>query len=187
MKFKTEELIADLTSRTEQIIKTVELYKSLPIEQLSWRPGPEKWNVIECLEHLSLYSDFYLPAINNSINGAIKNGPSEFFKSGILGNYFALSMPPREKLNTMNTFKSKNPLGKVSDNNLAIERFLNYQKQTLKLLENAKKVNLTKAKTATTIGKLVKIRLGDTFRVVIYHNERHIVQAQNVLAAQGIV
>jgi hypothetical protein len=50
----------------------------------------------------------------------------------------------------------------------------------LKLLETASTKNLTKIKTAITL-PLLKFRLGDTFRFVIYHNERHIVQAQKVL------
>ena len=39
----------------------------------------------------------------------------------------------------------------------------------------------TKTKTAISISKLMKLRLGDTFRFVTAHNERHLLQAENVL------
>ncbi len=51
----------------------------------------------------------------------------------------------------------------------------------LDVLDMSKKVNLTKTKTGISISKWLKLRLGDTFRVVIYHNQRHILQAKKVL------
>ena len=45
----------------------------------------------------------------------------------------------------------------------------------------SKNVNLDKIKTAISISKLIRLKLGDTFRVLIYHNERHIKQAEKVL------
>ena len=41
--------------------------------------------------------------------------------------------------------------------------------------------NLTKVKTSITISNWIKLRLGDTFRFVIHHNLRHVVQAKNLL------
>ncbi|MFM7022373.1 MAG: hypothetical protein ACKOXB_05295 [Flavobacteriales bacterium] len=58
---------------------------------------------------------------------------------------------------------------------------MDQQKQTLELLEAAGKVDLKKVKTSVSISKFIRLRLGDTFRFVIYHNQRHIAQAQKVL------
>ena len=60
-------------------------------------------------------------------------------------------------------------------------RLVNQQKRMLDLLDQSRKVNLNKIKTGITIANWIKLRLGDTFRVVIYHNQRHIVQANTVL------
>ena len=68
-------------------------------------------------------------------------------------------------------------------NETVIERFLDQQLKTLELLDNARKVSLDKTKTAISISKLIKLKLGDTFRVIIYHNERHIAQAHKALDA----
>jgi hypothetical protein len=48
------------------------------------------------------------------------------------------------------------------------------------LLDKAKNVSLGKTKTGISISKLIKLKLGDTFRFVIYHNIRHIEQAKRV-------
>ena len=42
-------------------------------------------------------------------------------------------------------------------------------------------LDLNKIKTAISISKWIKLKLGDTFRVVVYHNERHIKQANKIL------
>ena len=80
----------------------------------------------------------------------------------------------------MKTFNDKNPIGSKLDK-LTIERFILQQKEMLNLLEKSKKIDLNKTKTAISISKFIKLKIGDTLRVVIYHNERHLVQANKVL------
>jgi hypothetical protein len=93
-------------------------------------------------------------------------------------------MLPREKLNKMKTFKSMNPVG--SELNMdTLKKFLSQQQAILNLLDKSKAVDLNKTKTGISISKWIKLRLGDTFRVVIYHNQRHIVQAERVLKESG--
>ncbi|MFI1773246.1 DinB family protein [Thalassobellus citreus] len=181
MKVKTETLISELIELTRQNIKKVEQLSLEPISKLNWKPNQKSWSVLEAIEHLNLYGDFYLPKIESGINNNINSTISgSYFKPGLLGDYFAKSMLPKEKLNKMNTFKSKNPNG--SDlNKSTLERFLLQQEKTLILLDKAKKVSLNKTKIPTTLGKLVKLNLGDTLKVVIYHNLRHIVQAEKTL------
>jgi len=89
-------------------------------------------------------------------------------------------MLPKEKLNKMKTFKSMNPIGSNLDKTV-LETFLSQQKTSLELLQQAEKVSLTKNKTGISISKWIKLKLGDTFRVVIYHNLRHIIQAEKVI------
>ena len=140
--------------------------------------------MLECIEHLNLYGDFYLPEIENRIRQS-KYPATSNFKSGWLGNYFAKSMLPREKLNKMKTFKDKNPLGSQLDKS-TLDRFTQQQKKTLDLLDKARKVSLNHTKTSVSISKWITLKLGDTFRVVIYHNQRHLVQAANVLKASKL-
>jgi len=69
-----------------------------------------------------------------------------------------------------------NPNGSQLDASvLAI--FIADQQALLAILEKAKVVDLKRTKTAISITKFLKLRLGDTLRVVIYHNERHLAQA----------
>lgn len=179
MKIKSEDLINDLIKRTQQTLKQTQQLKKLPLEILNKKSAPESWSALECIEHLSLYGDFYLPEIEKKIQQS-NSKPSPFFRSGILGNYFAKSMLPKEQLNKMKTFKDKNPLGSKLDLS-TLDRFIAQQQKTIQLLHQAKSVSLTKTKTAISISKWIKLRLGDTFRVVIYHNQRHLAQATKAI------
>ena len=39
----------------------------LSVEQLRWRPGPQRWSIAECLDHLNITLGFYLPKIDKTI------------------------------------------------------------------------------------------------------------------------
>jgi hypothetical protein len=56
----------------------------------------------------------------------------------------------------------------------------------LELLEAARTVDLTRTKTGISITNLIKLRLGDTLRVVVYHNWRHIEQAQRAIQSAPV-
>lgn len=178
MKIKSEELIEDLIERTRKHLNLGEDLNKLTMEELNWREEEGRWNILECLEHLNLYGDFYLPEIQEKI-GTSKYKNEERFRSNWFGEYFADSMLPKEKLNKMKTFKSMNPIMRTLDT-FHIERFIAQQKQLLDLLHQAREVSLTKTKTGISISKWIRLRLGDTFRVVVYHNQRHVVQVNKI-------
>lgn len=187
---KQTKLISDLKSMIQNHINDVQKFKSFSNEQLNYKSTPEKWSILECLEHLNLYGDFYLVEIEKRILAAKKiQGIKKDFKSGWLGNYFATSMLPSEdgsKMKTMKTFKDKYP--KSSDlPRTTIDRFLKQQQMMLGLLDLAEEIDINQVKTNITILKgIIRLKLGDTFRFVIYHNHRHIIQAQNIELTQTI-
>jgi hypothetical protein len=184
MTIESEKLIQDLIERTRININQAEKFNILSTEELNWRISQDKWSILECLEHLNLYGDFYIPEIEYRI-GHSNNTPQEHFRSGVLGNYFASSMLPKKKLNKMKTFKDKNPTGSKLDK-ATIKRFLVQQEQLLNLLDKSRTIDLNKTKTAISISKWIKLKVGDTFRFIIYHNDRHILQAIKALEAMNL-
>ncbi len=180
MKFKTDEILTDLIRRSKNVQDTISEYRSLNEEVLNLKPNAESWSKLECLEHLNLYGDFYLPEIERSILMA-KRPSWHVFKSGVIGNYFAKLMQPKENgtIKKMKSPDDKNPA--KSDLSVAtVDRFLKQLDHLLRLLEMAKKVDLTHTKTAISISKMIKLRLGDTLRFYVYHIERHVVQAERI-------
>lgn len=185
MKTTSEQLISDLIERTRYNINEVKKMNDLPLQDLNWKPAPDRWSVLECIEHLNLYGDYYLPEIESCIRTS-RTMPDDEFEAGLLGNYFANAMLPKEKMKTMKTFKNKNPNGS-SLTKKTLTRFLEQQERMLKHLDRSRRISLNRTKTSVSISRFIKLKLGDTFRVVIYHNQRHIVQAQNVLKEKASV
>lgn len=175
-----QELINTLQAEVKEQIEQVERLLDIPLEKLKQRKNEESWNVLECVEHLRRYSDFYLPEISKNVNNTTTKKVEEF-KSSFLGEYFVKQMDPQYKGKSMKTFASKNPLN-ADLNEKAIKSFIHQLKQTIELLEKAKEINLNKVKVKTTL-PLLRFSLGDTFRFVIKHNERHLLQAKKVLEA----
>lgn len=176
-------LIDGLINQTEQIISQVEALKNQDLNSLTWKQNPTSWSILECLEHLNLYGHFYLPQINQKINQS-KTQHQVDFKSGMLGNYFAQSMLPKEKLNKMKTFKDKNPINSALDITV-IDTFLKQQHMLIDLLNRSKKVNLNKVKIATTLSRFIKLKLGDMFAFLINHNIRHFKQIELIQLAMA--
>ena len=178
MKIQSQQLLNDLKKITDENLEFAEILLHESDAKLNFRASEKSWSILECLEHLNLYGKFYLPEINERIRKS-NTKSKDIFISGILGNYFAESMLPKEKLNTMKTFKSMNPIGSNLDRSV-IKEFISQQKQIKTLLSDANKIDLNKVKTSISISKLIKLKLGDTFRFVIYHNWRHIEQAKRI-------
>ncbi|MFT7120352.1 MAG: hypothetical protein ACJAZ9_000525 [Neolewinella sp.] len=172
------DLLRKLTDRTRQNLAAAETLLALDDKSLHLRPRPDAWNALECLAHLNHYGDFYLPEIRRQIKGSKHPVAKDTFTSSRLGNYFAAGMKPGPKTKKISTFKNANPINfSVAPDRSVIKEFVRQQHETLELLTLAANIDLTKTKTGISITNLIKLRLGDTLRVVVYHNWRHIEQA----------
>jgi hypothetical protein len=184
MQINKKQLLEDLLNRTEVATNTVKQFKGLSTEQLNFRASDQEWSILECIEHLNLYGDFYLPEIEKQILAQSKTLKSKIFKSGLIGNYFANLMQVNNgKVRKMKSPKDKNPVNSRL-NIVTIDRFLKQQEMLKSLLQQARYVDLTKTKTAISLTPLIRLRLGDTFRFFVYHIERHIWQASKVPVGQ---
>ncbi|MGB0166743.1 MAG: DinB family protein [Luteibaculum sp.] len=176
---KKQALIEELKGLTaSQQARLIQIKKE-DATDLNFKPSPDSWSALECIAHLNYYGNFYIPEVRARLEKSI---PSEEqnFKSGLLGNYFAQLMKPEGK--KMKTFKAANPAGSSLDNTV-LTKFEQQLNSWLEILNSLKQVNLNKVKTSTSLSKWIKLKLGDTLRVVIYHNERHLQQAEKAILA----
>ena len=185
--FNTNELVADLKKITENNINIVsKKFKHLSDEQKSWRPSSDSWNILEVFSHLNIYSAFYHSAFIEKIQKTKFKEPKDTFVSSPLGRSAWKSM----KLGRLNNVKRKfkapknyNPSNSPElVSNDAVEKFTKNQEEVIEILDLAKTVNLRKVKIPISISKIVRLRLGDALMFVIYHNERHVQQALNIIA-----
>ncbi|QHV97744.1 DinB family protein [Spirosoma endbachense] len=150
-------------------------------------PTPAQWSVAQCLEHLNSYGLYYIPLIEKAIQTGEQHNltAKDVFSSGWLGNYFAESMRPgadgaiRLK---MKAVKNHTPDAQLNPRDVLTE-FSRQQAQLQSLLERAQHIDIGKLRIPISIASWIKLSLGDTFRFLIAHEQRHVLQAQKVLSA----
>lgn len=180
MKINITQFYNELESITLNNIEITEKeYTKLSREELLKKPSPEKWSIGECLQHLVCYGNFYLNAMEESLNSYEgTHAPKTFFKTGYFGNKFAKMLRYKEK----GMKKMKAPeievLSFTKVDEKIIDVFLKQQKQHLHILSRTKNLQMEKIKVPIALTKLIKTRIGDTLRFSIYHNERHIIQCK---------
>ncbi|MFY0604780.1 MAG: DinB family protein [Flavobacteriaceae bacterium] len=179
MTHNSKDILSELILMTTSHINYAKQLLETPESKLQSKPSSKSWSALECLEHLNRYATFYNKEISKRMD-ASSLPFTETFKSTYLGNKFSNDMLPKEGMKTMNTFKSKNPNASTLDKEQVLLTFIRLQNELLTFLHAAFSKNLNKIKTYTTL-PILKFKLGDTFRFVIFHNERHIVQAKKAL------
>ncbi len=178
MKIEQEKLIVELARLTNVALNDIRSFKRLSAKQLNYKTSPESWSILECIEHLNLYGKFYLPEIEKQLLKANKKTGNLQFKSGILGEYFVgvIKVDGKKKMKATRAMDPTNS----NLNSTSLDQFIK-QLETLKnLLNESREVNLKNVKTAISLSKLIKLRLGDTLRFLVFHNERHIIQAKRI-------
>ena len=186
MKIKQDELIESLKKDIEILLECADFFRD-EIDALLIAPTPDKWSIAQILEHLNSYGRVYLPQIDKAIS-ANQSSRDAWFNSGWLGNYFTNMMKPKnvfEVKNKMKAFKTHSPQNKLNAGKV-LDEFVEQQHKMLQLLEMAKLKNLNTIRISLSISKLVTLKLGDTFRFLIAHEQRHFIQARNSLKAIGV-
>jgi hypothetical protein len=113
---------------------------------------------------------------------------SPIFASGYWGDLFTKKMKPtnvyeiKNKMKTMKAFDFPNSLHVET----VLKEYLSHQDHLLRLLEMAKERNLNTIRIPITITSLIKLKLGDLFRFLIAHEQRHMIQARNTLKETGV-
>ena len=182
-QFNCTELLDQLQADVQQIILAAKYLQSVDPAILLQEPAPGKWSVMQVLEHLNSYGRYYLLAIERSLK---EDKPAvTTFTPGWVGDYFTRLMMPGK--NGKLAFKMQAPKDHRPSKYLEVfpvlNTFLEQQHYLTELLELAKSKNIGKIRTPISISKLVKLKVGDTFRFLIAHEQRHFAQIEHALTS----
>ncbi len=179
------QLLQQLQKNVESLLFRAINLREIDAEYLKKSRHPESWSVLQIIEHLNSYNKYYLPQIELELERAATRGipSSSRYTPGWFGNYFTRMMAPRDEKNKK---KYKAPKDHTPPKSLdavkVINDFIKGQNQLLRLLARAKTSDLGKIKVSISISKLIKLKLGDTFRFVIAHQLRHFQQLEVTLS-----
>lgn len=172
--------LEQLSKSVRHLAETVaHSFESMSLVDLNYKPAPNSWSMLQCLEHLNRYSRYYNPALAN----AIAQHTGEQAHIGSI-SYSWLGKKSVEMVRLQNTKKHKT-VKHMNPNNSQLNRatvgeFLQHQQELLQLLYDARKVDLNKKAVPVEFFKLLKLRIGEALEFVVLHQERHVQQALRV-------
>ena len=186
-KFKSEDLLKELAQDVSRIKEAAAFFNTVDQTKLVYCPDKGRWSVVQVLEHLNGYNRHYLPAIEKELS-VITHDANSWFTSGYWGEKFTKMMRPSNVYEIKNKMKTSKKMTFPNSLNVnsVMKEFAEGQDKLLRLLEMAKGKDLAKIHIPITLTKLIKLRLGDTFRFLIAHEQRHLIQARNTLKETGI-
>lgn len=182
----TATLFQELETITNASIDTVKKrFSKLSQAQLEFRVNRESWSILEIFAHLNEYANYYHPAFSKKIDTTRFRDPRLNFISSPLGKSAWMSMKLGKSKNVKRKFnapKLYNPTIVPSIvKPTAVIDFMEGQNELLHILERAKTINVRKSKIGIAISKIIRLRFGDALLFVVYHNERHVQQALNLM------
>jgi hypothetical protein len=173
--------LEQLRSEVETILQFVETeVKKLPAEKLNQRPANGGWSLLECLEHLNRYSDYYNPVLEKAISNNVATNERAEITLTWLGKKSVEMISP-ENTRKQKTLKKMNPQGSLL-NVTMVDIFLQNQQQLLTLLQKAKQANLGKKAVPVEFFRLLKMNIGETLLFMVLHEQRHFMQLQRIFA-----
>jgi uncharacterized damage-inducible protein DinB len=186
-KFKSEELLSELTQDVQRIKDAAQFFTAADKNKMVYCLEKGRWSVVQVLEHLNAYNLHYLPLIEKELS-VISYDDKAWFTSGYWGEKFTKMMKPVDVFEIKNKMKTTKKMSFPNSLNVdtVLNEFLAGQDKMLQLLQLAKGKDLGKIHIPITLSKLIKMRLGDTFRFLIAHEQRHMIQARNTIKETGI-
>jgi hypothetical protein len=144
------------------------------------RPEPGRWSAAECLAHLSISTDLFLPVLRKAITQPGKRAKKKQPKMDLLGRILRwfLEPPIRQKVKTSAPFVPKAVRAKAD----AFGEFAGLQEKLIDVLRDARDADFGQ-KIVSPFDKRVKYNLYSAFRIVAAHERRHLWQAEQTVAA----
>ena len=166
------------------IVRCENLTSGLTVDQLNWKPSPDKWSIAECLRHLTITNNLYYqnakPALLAALQKNISKNKNSPIKFGIIGKIFMGFEPPlKRKFKVPKVFSPKTK----SNTNFSkdvISDFIISKRNMIDLMRKSDSVDLNKVKVSSPVTKFIRIRLGEYFSIMAPHDRRHLWQAENV-------
>lgn len=156
--------------------------RSLPETQLRTAPKPGKWSVTECIEHLNLTYVHYLPKIQAALQTPQSSGTSAY-RQGIFGGMMINSMQPKgEKRGIpMKTFAKFIPQTAGKTTSAIFDAYTDHLDQIEACIKQSEGLDLNGNRIVSAIGPVLKFKLGDCYRFLMAHDDRHLLQAEKLL------
>ncbi len=171
-----EQELQEATERAKRLADTTEP------RLFTVRPHPSAWSAAECMAHLSLASESFLPILKKAIDDGREKGltsesaPSMELIARLL-KWF-LEPPVRARVKTAAPFVPRAVRARAD----AMAEFGSLQTQLIDLLRAARGLAVAKMKVKSPFDSRLSYNVYSAFRIIAAHERRHLWQAEQAVA-----
>jgi hypothetical protein len=170
----------ELSAATERARTLVD---NTPGRLFTVRPALTQWSAAECLAHLSISTEMFLPTLRKTLDAARTHhltgtGTPRMDVLGRILRWF-LEPPVRSRIKTTPAFVPKSIRAKSE----ALAEFSGLQMQLVDLLRSAHDLPIGKLKILSPFDSRVKYNVYSAFLILTAHQRRHLWQAEQAVAA----
>ncbi|MFN7119613.1 MAG: DinB family protein [Saprospiraceae bacterium] len=172
-------VIARIERVTEDATQT---FAELSPAQLNWKPSPQVWSVGQCLDHLITANRTYFPVFDSILAGT--KTPTFWEKIPLLPEWWGKMLI--QALDARNAKKSKTfpPFQPTQSEVPAtiLQDFAAHNTEVIQYFEKLDALDMGQIIITSPAARFVTYSLRDTVYILANHEERHVLQAKNVLA-----
>ncbi len=160
-------------------------FGSLSGEDLNWKPGEDNWSIAQIIEHIITTNKTYFPIFSQLSEGTFKTpllGKLPFMPS-LLGNLILNSVKPETK-RKMKTLAIWEPSRSFISGDIVV-RFVSHQQQLIQKIESINSMFGKNIVIHSPPNKFIVYTLDKAIQILVYHEERHLIQAREVLSLKS--
>lgn len=152
------------------------------------RPAPNRWSAAECVEHLNLTSNAYVPLLRDAVARAKKIGgaPRKHYRRDPLGWFMSMMIGPVRHLGTFRLVRVKTTPRFVPkagrSRSETLSDFVRLQAELAALIRSGDQLPLAQVKIISPFGERMKYSAYSALVIVARHQHRHLEQAEEAAA-----
>lgn len=175
--FDQQTMLSEMEAKVEtHLDHAVCIFQNLTDAQLNRSSTTGGWSIAECLWHLNSYAIYYHPHIDKAIGKAKPVSHGGTYNETWAGAFFARMMDPTTGKKKSKAFKAHVPPSNLNGHRVVMD-FISHQEHLLLRLREAGKVDMRSARIPISIMPWARLPLGDVFRFLVAHEDRHVAQA----------
>ncbi len=155
--------------------------RELSPAQLNWRPAEEVWSVGQCLQHLYVANEVYLPAIAKALDDR-PPAPVQAISPGWLGRWFIRTyIEPSSGGRRARAPRRIAPVREVDPS--VLDLFLRSNDVARDLVRRAGAYDVNRIRFENPFVPLLRFTVGTGLEIVWRHQRRHLLQAERIKQA----
>ena len=155
-----------------------DLATGLGPELLNWKPRPDAWSIGQCLHHLFVTNEVYLPPIANALDGRQRSRVQDV-TPGWFGRWFIRNyVEPSSRSRRVRAPRKITPGERIEP--AILDSFLASNQKARELVRRASDYDVNRIRFKNPLLSLLRFTVGTGLEIVWKHQCRHLLQAERV-------